>query len=197
MSKTVIRNLIILFASLAVLLPLWLRFHNLSWSAGSLLANLFPFFGLAAFSILWLHIAGAGIESWLNRYIDFQNFVEKTSIYILIFIILHPLLLFVDFGFSLAKLSSSYDLLYIRLGVLGLLLLLVYDLGRIFRNKQVFIKHWNKVLLISSIGFWLIFFHSLNLGSDLQSGPLRAIWIFYGSTATLSTIYVCGIKRFL
>jgi hypothetical protein len=52
-------------------------------------------------------------------------------------------------------------------------------------------------LLISTIGFILTFFHSLEVGHELQSGILRNIWIFYGTTGIMATFYTYGIKKYL
>jgi hypothetical protein len=115
----------------------------------------------------------------------------------LISIILHPLLLLLIFRFNIGDIFLSYDNLYLWLGIIGLLLLLTYDIGKALKKYQFFVIHWNKILIISNIGFLLTFFHSLNLGTDLQSGGLRMIWIFYGITGMISIIYTYGIKRFI
>lgn len=185
------------FAYLAVLYPLWVRVNALNWNVSTSL-DWFPLFGLAAFSILWLHSISGVFEPWLRKYINFDRFVYITSILVLVCIILHPLLLFVYLDFEFDSLLSSSYAMYIRLGVIGWLLLITYDIGKVLKKKyDFFVRNWNNILLISTIGFILTFFHSLYLGSDLQSGALRIIWIFYGVTAILATIYTYGIKRFL
>lgn len=197
MNKTVTKYLIIIFAYLAVLYPLWVRFQNVGWSSdNSLLLNLFPFFGLTAFSLLWLHAVSGVFEPWLRRQFNFDRFVRVTSLIIFICIILHPLLLFIGFNFKLTDILS-YGPLYIRLGVIGWLLLITYDIGKALKNSGFFVKNWNLILFISTIGFLLTFFHSRAIGGDLQMGPLKVIWNFYGVTAILSTIYTYGIKRIL
>ena len=197
MNKKITKYLIIAFAYLAVLYPLWVRATALNWNISTSL-DWFPLFGLAAFSILWLHSISGVFEPWLRKYINFDRFVHTTSILVLVCIILHPLLLFIYLDFKFDSLLSSSYALYIRLGVIGWLLLITYDIGKVLKRKyDFFVKNWNNILLISTIGFLFTFFHSLYLGSDLQSGPLRIIWIFYGATAILATIYTYGIKKFL
>ena len=178
--------------------PLWVRFENMSWSPGmSIFGALFPFFGLLAFSLLWLHAMAGVFEPWLRKHINFDSFVHHTSLVILISIIAHPILLLVSLKFKIGNIFLIYDPLYIWLAIIGWLLLITYDIVKPLRKYEFFAKHWQNVLTVSTIGFLITFFHSLKLGSDLQTNPLRAVWIFYGVTAILATIYTYGIKRFL
>ncbi len=196
MNKTLVKFLITAFVYLAVLLPLWLRFKNLTWSSELILINLFPFFGLAAFSILWLHALSGVFEPWLRKHFDFDQFIHITSMLVLFFIVLHPMLLFIQIDFKLPSLFTNHKLA-IWLAAIGWFLLITYDIGKALKKYDFFVRNWTNILTISTIGFLLTFFHSLMIGSDLQTGPLRSIWIFYGITAILATIYTYGIKRFL
>jgi len=198
MKEKMIKYLVVVFAYLAVFYPLWTRYSGMAWSYDleTILYNLFPGFGLTAFSILWLHSMSGVFEPWLRKHFDFDKFVHNTSIIIFVCIIIHPLLLFIAIDFNFNQLLSSGAAKYIQLGVIGWLLLITYDVGKALKKKNdFFVRNWNNILLISTIGFLFIFFHSLYLGTDLQSGPLRTVWIFYGSTAILATIYTYGIKR--
>ncbi len=187
-----------MFGYLAVLLPVLIRARSVHWVWGhSLLGNVFPLFGLVAFTLLWLHIVGPALLPWLSTYIDFERFLKQTSPFIFAFMLLHPLLLIFNVDFSLTTIVSAYEADDVVLGVIGLLFLLTFDIGEMLRKREFIIKHWNKILLISSIGFLLIFFHSLALGSDLQSGFLHYLWIFYGVTGILAILYNYGVKRFL
>ncbi|MDO8496643.1 MAG: hypothetical protein Q7S43_04330 [bacterium] len=199
MKQKIIKYSIITFAYLAILYPLWVRYHNMSWSLDfiTITYNLFPGFGLTAFAILWLHSISGVFEPWLRKYFNFDNYVRNTSIIVFICILLHPILLFVMINFDFNQLLSSGQAQYIRLGVIGWMLLITYDIGKFLKRKHdFFVRNWKNILLISTIGFIFTFFHSIYLGSDLQSGPLRVVWIFYGTTAILATIYTYGIKRF-
>jgi hypothetical protein len=198
MKNRLVKVLLIVFSVFVVIYPLWQRARYLNWSLGSsLVFNLFPLFGLAAFTLLWLHIVGASIEPWLRKYIDFEKFVENTSNLILFLMLMHPLLLLVGMNFSIKDILGAYESFYILLGATGLALLLSYDIGRMLKRRDFFTRHWDEILFISTVGFVLIFFHSLAIGSDFHSETLRTIWIFYGTTAILSTIYLYIIKRFL
>ncbi len=184
---------IIIFFYLAVLYPLWVRITSLQWGFNaSFLPNLFPLFGLAAFSMLWLHSISGPLEPFLRKHIDLDKFVHITANLILICIILHPLLLLATFNFNIKDIYLAYGVIFIRLGIIGWTLLITYDIGKALKKYDFFVKHWNTILIVSNIGFLLTFFHSLYLGSDLQSGPLRIIWMFYGITAFLSILYTYG-----
>jgi len=115
---------------------------------------------------------------------------------IFVSILLHPILLLANSGFDFGDIFNYGDSDDIWLGIIGLILLITYDIGKSLKRYNFFTRNWNNILLISTIGFLLIFPYSLGLGSDLQSGVPRVIWIFYGITALLATIYTYGIKRF-
>lgn len=186
---------IILCTYAAVLYPLWMQVKNVQWSWDSgLTLSLFPIFGLAAASLLWLHAISGVFEPWLRRHFDFDRFVHVTSLLILTCIILHPLLLISSPDVTLSVLLQSGGR-YICLGIIAWLLLITYDVGKALKKQDFFARNWNKILIISTTGFLLTFIHSLALGSDLQTAPLRYLWIFYGITAVLATIYRYGIKR--
>jgi len=197
MKRKLIRLSVLTFAYLAVLYPLWFRYKNISWSfdIDSILYNLFPGFGLAAFAILWLHAISGVFEPWLRKYFDFDKYVRTTSLIVFFCLILHPLLLLIILGFDFSELLAGGR--YIMFGIVGWILLITYDVGKLLSRKyDFFVRNWHNILLISTIGFLLIFFHSINLGTDLQTGHLRNVWIFYGVTAFLATIHTYIIKKF-
>lgn len=199
MNKKIIKYNLTIFAYLAVFYPLWVRYHGMVWSsdANAILYNIFPGLGLVAFTLLWLHSMSGVFEPWLRRCFDFDVYVRNTSFIIFLCIILHPFLLFVALDFDFNSLWLYGTAKYIRLGVIGWMLLIIYDLSKMLkRNNNFFARNWTNILLISTIGFIFTFFHSLFLGSDIQNSPLRTVWIFYGVTAILATIYTYGFKRF-
>lgn len=196
MKISLIRYSIIAFTWLAVLYPLWVRMENINWTfnSASLPFALFPFFGLAAFALLWLHAISGVFEPQLRTYFDFDRYVHITSMLILLCLIAHPLLLIIGMGAEFTKLFSGGK--YIWLAIIGWLLLITYDIGKALQRYDFFVRNWQNILTISTIGFLLTFFHSIGIGNDVASGPLRIIWIFYGVTAIFATIYTYGIKRF-
>ncbi|HEY4528543.1 MAG TPA: hypothetical protein VJJ48_01815 [Candidatus Paceibacterota bacterium] len=190
-----LKNTIILVSALAVLLPIGIHIRDVSWGETPLLLATFPIFGLLAFTLLWLHSMSGVFEESLRKMFNFDAFVHWSSLVILVSILLHPLLLLASINFDLLIIFGSHPL-PIWLGAIGLTLLLTYDIGKLLKRHEFFQRHWQDILTISTIGFLLIFFHSLQLGSDLQGGFLRKLWVFYGVTAILATIYTYGIKRY-
>ncbi len=161
-----------------------------------MLLEIFPWFGLVAFVLLWTHTILGVFEPWLRRRINVDAYVHWTAVIILICIILHPLLLLIGIKFHVS-LFNGPGLRYILLGLIGWVLLITYDIGKVLKRYNFFVRNWQNVLRISTIGFILIFFHSLYLGEHLQSGFLRHVWIFLGVTAIASAIYTYVVKRFL
>lgn len=191
------KYLIYFFGCAAVIAPVALRLRAIPWDSNNITASAFPLLGIIAFSLLWLHALMGVFESWLKKHIAFDQIVHWTSIIILLCIIFHPALLLVNYKFNIYAIYSTYDNFYLWLGVIGFFLLLTYDVGKALKKHQFFEKNWQNILTISTVGFLLIFFHSLNLGSGMQTEPLRSLWIFYGTTAIIATVYTYGIKRFI
>jgi hypothetical protein len=192
------KKLIILGAVLAVALPILVHIRNVAWENFSLIPAIFPIFGLLAFTLLWLHSISGVFEEKLREMFDFDAFVRWTALTILVSILLHPLLLLIMAQFNvLAIFAPGEHQFALLLGLFGLILLLTYDIGKMLKKHEFFSKNWTAILIISNIGFILTFFHSLMLGSDLQTQPMRGLWIFYGVTAILAITYTYAIKPFL
>jgi len=189
-----IKKLVVLGAILAVITPILAHIRNVSWGESSLTQAIFPIFGLLAFTLLWLHAISGAFEEWLRERFNFDAFVHWTALTILVSILLHPLLLLILIKFQVMMLFQGPSLA-IWLGIIGLALLLTYDIGKLLKKRQFFEKNWRAILIISNIGFILTFFHSFMLGSDLQTGFMRYLWAFYGTTAILALIYTYVIKR--
>ncbi len=199
-NNKVIKYGIIAFGWLVVLYPLWVRWQNVYWGGHdlvSLSSALFPFLGLAAAGMLWLHSVSGVFEPWLRQYINFDRFVGITARLIFICFALHPVLLWASVDFSISNIFLYYGLTYIWVGIVAWILLVTYDIIKPFKKHDVVAKHWTKVLVVSNIGFLLTFLHSLNLGSNLQTGPLRMVWMLYGITATLAIVYTYAVIPFL
>jgi hypothetical protein len=189
------KKLIVLGATLAVAVPILVHIRNVDWANSSLIAGLFPIFGLLAFTLLWLHAVSGAFEEWLRERFDFDAFVNTTAMAILASMLLHPLLVLVLLDFNILGIWAGGT--GIRLGIIGLFLLLTYDIGKMLKRREFFSRNWNAILIISNIGFVLTFFHSLMLGSDLQNGWMRSLWIFYGATAIPALVYTYAVKPFL
>lgn len=69
--------------------------------------------------------------------------------------------------------------IWLSLGVLAfylILILVITSLTTINSNK----KNWKMIHFISYPALIFVFFHALNMGTDLKSGLLRYIWIGFG-----------------
>ncbi len=194
MNKTFVRVALLLLAILAVGYPLsvWYQGATLALDL-NVLRELFPAFGLLAVTIMYLHIIGRPFKTSLEPYVSFDRFERISSYLVLVSIILHPLLRTVFLliqGISLIP-PPAY-VLPITLGALGFLMLVTYDLGKLFVRSPFIERHWNKIDVISTLGFYVVWTHALLLGSDLQIGPLRTLWLVYGLTAASASLLVLG-----
>jgi len=193
MSKSIGRIILFLLAAVAVLYPVWFWYHGASLSFQTIVFfDLFPLFGLIAFSTMWLHIIGGAFRSQLSKYIDFENFVFVSSLIVLVSLILHPLLLFVAIqtnGGNVFDYVQSGNEYLIWLAVTAWIIFITYDILKMLKNKGIFAKRWELIKFISTLAFFLTLIHSLGIGRDLQSGTLRSVWIFYGVSAALATFY--------
>ena len=188
-------------AVVSVFYPLSVWFNSSLLKFGQFnLFDLFPAFGLLAFSVMWLHVVGGAFRVYLEKYINFERFVYWSSIVVLISLILHPGLLFLALYMSGG--GSPYDFVpdgkeyLITIAIVAWVIFIGYDILKFFRKRGVLIKHWEVIKLISTLALFLGFFHSIGIGRDLQTNPLRSVWIFYGITATIATVYTYFIKPF-
>ncbi len=161
--------------------------------------QIFPVFGLLAFSIMWSHYIAAALRLYFK--IDREALVryfEATSLVVLGAILLHPGLLAwqtwrdgmgLPPGSELHYVSPSMGI-YVLLGMLSLLVFLVYELRRKFGKKS----WWQYVASASDAAMLLILLHSLKLGSNLQVGWFRLVWYFYGLTYVLALAYIYSQK---
>lgn len=176
-------------------LSVWYSSASLSADASLALA-LYPAFGLLAFSFMYLHIIGRPFATKLERHLSFAKFERLSSYLVFVSIILHPLLRTIYLlSAGLPLVPPPAYVLPITLGFLGFLMLITYDLGKAFIKSEFVTRHWSKIDLVSTLGFYVIFVHALMLGSDLHGGVLRIVWIGYGATAAVASAYVFIIKR--
>lgn len=202
-NKKIFKYSVSLGALIAILYPIFVWFNNadLSWDK-TVVFEIFPVLGLIAFSIMWLHVIGSPFRKTLEQYFDYKKFMAVSSIIVLISIALHPLLIYIGFWligvpgspFTYAPGDQQY---LIWIAILAWVIFVTYDILKKFKNTDFFARHWQTVKLISTLGLFLILFHSLGLGGDLQMGALQYVWIFYGITAAIATLYTYGIKPIL
>ena len=165
--------------------------------------NLFPLFGLVAFSLMWSHYIVAVLRQHYN--VDksvTKKYFELTSHAVLLFIVLHPGLLiwqlFRD-GFGLPP--GSYLHNYIApnsawaalLGTVSFFIFIGYELRRKYGKKS----WWKYMQYLSDLAMIAIFVHALRLGRELNPDWFRVIWYVYGVSLlfALGYIYKSKIKK--
>lgn len=190
-------------AAFVVALMAWLG--SLDWDVSGISTyQLFPLFGLIAFSVMWSHYIAsvvrqiAGVEKPALRI-----YFETTAILVLITIFLHPGLLLWQLWRDGAGLPPGSYYSFVRpgmgwivtLGVVSLSVFLAYEFRRLYDKKS----WWKYVGYATDSAMLLIFYHGLRLGGQLQSGWFPYIWYFYGFTLLLSLLYihVPQVKKFV
>ncbi len=77
---------------------------------------------------------------------------------------------------------------YLALGVLSFYLsLLIVVTSLLIVNKKP--KLWKLVHLLSYVVILFVFFHALQLGTDMTHGIIRAIWIILGNLLSIAIIF--------
>ena len=187
MGKFLIRLGLAVVSALVIGYPLTVWYANVSLTLDqTLLVSLFPAIGLVAFTIMYLHILGRPFKHMLEHYVDFDIFERISSYVVLVAVLLHPALRTVFLLMNDISISFTLPLV---LGIIGFFMLITYDLGKAFIRSQWVREHWWLIDVVSTLGFYVIWVHSLMLGSELQTGFLRAVWIFYGVSALVASAY--------
>lgn len=173
----------------------WGEANQWQFSTLSLYA-IFPLLGLIAFSILcsqYIVLAVARLCTVSTKYLT--HYFSITGWLFLVAIFLHPSLLIWQLwrdGFGLPP--ESYLQHYIvpglewaaLLGTLSFLVFLTYEMRRWYKDRA----WWKFIAYASDIAAVAIFVHSLKLGTTLQTGWFRDIWISYGVTLIAALIYL-------
>ncbi len=184
-------------SALVSLLAILVWGSNARWRLSHLSTyQLFPLFGLLAFSIMWSHYIVAAVRMLAK--IDKQvlkTYISVTGWAVLIIIFLHPGLLTWQLwrdGFGLPPGSVLKDYVAPALGyaaVIGMVsffVFLAYELHRWFSKRP----WWAVIGYLTDLAMFAIFYHSLKLGTQLQHGWYRYVWWFYGLTLLGAIIYL-------
>lgn len=199
-TKLKLGNLLPLAAWLLVAIVLVLAFSSwaqtLRWHFSDVSTyQLFPIFGLIAFSTMWTHYVISALRKGLQlKRATLDNYYRITSYLVLISIVLHPGLLVWQLwrdGFGLPP--GSY-LRYVgpslRVAVLigsaSFFIFLAYEFHRIFRQMA----WWRYLEWATDLAMIGIFYHGSVLGTQTHGGWFRIVWFFYG----LSLIGILAYK---
>lgn len=161
--------------------------------------QLFPLLGLLAFSLMLAHVvvgtvnAFAHVESGaIKRYYQYTGYV------VLACILLHPGLfiwqLYRDgYGFppgSYLNYVENSMRAFVLLGTISLVIFLLFELKRKYGSSS----WWQYIERASDTALVLIFIHGLFLGSSIQNGWFRVVWLVYG-VLLLSCLVYAFIQR--
>jgi hypothetical protein len=167
-----------------------------SWQlAGLSTYQIFPLFGLLAYSLMIGHYVVAAVRQALG--IDktvVQRYFEATSWAVLVLICLHPGLLIWQLWRDGAGLPPGSYGQYVGsalkwvavLGTVSLLIFFAYELRRWFGKRP----WWRFVGYASDLAMLAIFYHGLRLGSTLQSGWFYYVWLLYGAFLGSALVYM-------
>lgn len=168
--------------------------------AGLSTYQLFPLFGLLAFSLMWSHyiVAVARLYSAIDSSVT-KPYFEATSFVVLVAILLHPGLLAWQLWRDGAGLPPASELEYVVpalrglvvLGMTAWLVFLAYELRRWLKTKA----WWKYVQYLNDLAMLAIYYHGLKLGSHLGGGWFRGVWLFYGLSFIVALIFIYS-RRF-
>lgn len=171
--------------------------QKLDWELGSLdRLDIFPLLGLIAFSTMWWHFLIGFIRQTQPGYKKFDTLHRISGYWVFVAILLHPILLWswgAGEGFASpldtnrAYLGSNYR--YALLGALSLVVFLLFDLARWLRDRDWVKRHWRLIDSFDDLAFLLIWLHAYNIGTHVQNGWFKWVWIFYGLSGLFFVAY--------
>lgn len=156
--------------------------------------DIFPLFGLMAFSLMWTHYVTGAIRRLMHMNSrTLRRYFQVTSGLVLVLLLLHPgiflAMLWLD-GFGLPPFSywEVYAGLFERFALLlGTISLFVF-LGFEFYRKYKAATWWRYVEYANMAAMGAIFYHALTLGGELELGWFRLVWFVYGATFVAAVI---------
>lgn len=155
--------------------------------------QLFPIFGLLAFSIMWSQYVIAAVKDYLGLSNAIKRYFEVTSWFVLFAILLHPGLLVAQryhdgYGLPPGSYESYVAPMQRWIVILGLaswLMFLAYEFKYFFGEKP----WWKYIVLLNDVAIVAIFYHGLRLGQDIGHHWFRIIWYLYGIVLVSVLIY--------
>lgn len=170
--------------------------QSLRWHLSTISTyQLFPVFGLLAFSLMWSHYVAAVVRQYFKiEKAVLKTYFEATSIAVLAVILLHVGLLVYQLYHDGLGLPPGSELnyvppsrsFYILIAMFSFFVFMSYELRRKFDTRS----WWKYVQYASDLAIVLIYIHGLKLGDQLQAGWLRAVWYLYGLTLAVALGYI-------
>ncbi len=160
-----------------------------SWS----LYDIFPVFGLLAFTLMWTQFALGALRRLLKIEAKRSQYMTVTATIVLGLLLSHVGLLWFALwrdGFGLPPQSYltvySYKLLAVLAGSFGLAAFLVYELKRwVYKNAA----WWKYIEWLQIVALVAIFYHSMELGREVRLEWFRVLWWVLIVTLVGSAVY--------
>lgn len=174
----------ILFA--VIFLPFIFTYYSTSLSTPGSLYNVFPVFGLLAWSLLCAQYISGTIRSIIRSSIKNSSiFARVSGAIIFISLIMHPLILFIQRYIdtqtlppaSLVSYVGDARMYLIWMAVVALTFFLLFDILRPYYKFLHKLEVWRYISLVQILAMLLIFVHGLLLGSLFADGWIRVWWV--------------------
>jgi hypothetical protein len=158
--------------------------------------ELFPVFGLVAFSLMWSHYIIGALRGFYDVPKDsFSRYYQVTFVVVLGALLLHPGLLTWQLWRDNIGIPTDYvapDMrLYIIIAEIAWVAFLTFEMHRFYRHKS----WWHYVERASDVAMVLILIHALNLGTSLVSGWFKVVWIFYALSLLAAITYSTYLRH--
>jgi len=165
------------------------------WHLGSLTTyQVFPIFGLVAFSTMWSQYMVATAIQYLGISSKaLHNYFRITGFIVLAAIMLHPGMLVWQLWRDGLGLPPHSYLHYVApslrwvalLGTVSFLIFIAYELRYKYGNRS----WWRFMEYLVDLAILAIFYHALRLGTQTKINWIRTVWYFYGTTLIAALLY--------
>jgi hypothetical protein len=163
--------------------------------------DIFPLFGLLAFSLMWTHYITGSLRRMLGLdAATLRSFFRLTSGAVLVLLLLHPSIFLTQLwadGFGLPPFSylqvyeGGFERIALLLGTLSLLAFLLFEFHRVFKDSW----WWKYVEYVNLAAMAAIFYHALTLGGELDLLWFKIIWFIYGVMLIVAVVVNKIVKK--
>jgi hypothetical protein len=198
MNKTnsIILRLVLLISAIVVPFIAWGSYYGWNFSKFTIY-QIYPILGITAFMIMATHFYISAIDTKIKIY-NHKLLSNINYIIVLTLILLHPMLLYYRLfndGLGLPPFSSIEFVgeslaIFVFLGSFGLILFLLYELVRHFKNKNIIANNWLWVIISQYVAMFAIFVHARGLGGITQIGWFKLVWLVTFLGVLLSAFYI-------
>ena len=153
--------------------------------------DVFPLFGILAFSVMWSHYMVSALRAKLNFDREKLNtYYGVTVAVVLGAILLHPGLLVWQFwqdggGWLVFNYVAPDLRLYVIIAEVAWLAFIAYELHRWYSDRS----WWHWVERASDVAMLTILVHGYKMGQDILPGWFIALWYFFGATLIGAIVY--------